>query len=137
MPASGIGRVAKCGKEEIVGLLTALRIFLEQDHDQVHGRWLALCRDIAAGLEGIAGAELALIERNGKGVPEVQLKLDQARLGLSAARLIKQLQDGDPSVHVNHARAREDMIVLGPTCLREGDVELLVKRIRAELGATR
>ena len=137
VPASGIGRVAKCGKEEIVGLLTALRIFLEQDHDQVHGRWLALCRDIAAGLEGIAGAELALIERNGKGVPEVQLKLDQTQLGLSAARLIKQLQDGDPSVHVNHARAREDVIVLGPTCLRAGDVELIVKRMRAELGATR
>ena len=67
----------------------------------------------------------------------MQLKLDQARLGLSAARLIKQLQDGDPSVHVNHARAREDVIVLGPTCLRAGDVELLVKRMRAELGATR
>lgn len=136
VPASGIGRVAKCGKEEIIGLLTALRIFLEQDHDQVHRRWLALCRDIVTGLEGISGAELALVERNGKGVPEVQLKLDQTRLGVSAARVIKQLQDGDPSVHVNHARARENIIVLGPTCLRAGDVELLVKRIRVELGAT-
>jgi len=135
VPASGIGRAAKCGKEEIVGLLTALRIFREQDFDHVHERWLGLCREIAAGLQGVPGTEVALIERNAKHTPEVRLKLNQERLGFSAAALIKRLQDGDPSVHVNHARARENVIVLGPTCLRAGDVELLISRVRAELGA--
>src|ERR671910_1127781 len=33
-PASGVGRVAKCGKEEIVGLLTALRLFLAEDSEE-------------------------------------------------------------------------------------------------------
>jgi D-glucosaminate-6-phosphate ammonia-lyase len=134
-PASGIGRAAKCGKEEIVGLLTALRIFLEQDHDQIHQRWLGLCRQIAAGLQGIPGTAVTIVERNSKDVPEVHLKVDRARLGFSAADLIKRLQDGDPSVHVGHARARESLIVLGPTCLRAGDVEILIKRMQAELGA--
>ncbi len=134
VPASGIGRAAKCGKEEIVGLLTALRIFLEQDYDQEHQRWLGLCREIATGLQGIDGAEPVLIERNGRGAPEVQLRLEQARLGVSAAKVIKRLQDGEPSIHVNHSRAREGMIALGPTCLRAGDIELLLKRVRAELG---
>lgn len=135
LPASGIGRAAKCGKEEIAGLLTALRLFLEQDHDRVHEQWLGLCREIAAGLHGISGATVTLIERNGKDVPEVHLKVDRDRLGFAAAELIKRLQDGDPSVHVNHARAREGVLVLGPTCLRAGDIELLIKRVRTELGA--
>lgn len=135
LPASGIGRPAKCGKEEIVGLLTALRIFLEQDHDQVHERWLRLCREMAAGLEGITGTAVTLVERNNKDVPEVHLKVDQDRLGFSAAELIKRLQDGDPSVHVNHSRARESILVLGPTCLRVGDIEVVITRMRAELSA--
>ncbi len=135
LPASGIGRVAKCGKEEIVGLLTALRIFLEQDHEREHKRHLGVCQEITTGLLGIPGGAVTLVENNGKGVPEVHLSVDRARLGFSAAELIKRLQDSDPSVHVNHGRAREGVIVMGPTCLRDGDIEILIRRVRTELGA--
>ena len=68
-PASGIGRVAKCGKEEVVGLLTALRLFLEQDHEEAHQRWLASCGEIAAGLVGLAGTIASVIERQQQGHP--------------------------------------------------------------------
>lgn len=135
LPASGIGRAAKCGKEEIVGLLTALRLFLERDHDREHERYLGVCREITTGLMGIPDTTVTLVERNSKGIPEVHLKVDQTRLGFSAAQLIKRLQDGEPSVHVNHARARESMIVMSPTCLKAGDVEMLIGRVRTELGA--
>ncbi len=135
LPASGIGRVAKCGKEEIAGLLTALRLFVEQDYGRVHDRWLSVCREMAAGLQGVAGIAVTLIERNGKDVPEVHVKVDRDRLGLGAAEVIKRLQDGEPSVHVNHARARDDVIVLGPTCLKEGDAAVVIERLRSELGA--
>lgn len=135
LPASGVGRVAKCGKEEIVGLLTALRIFVEQDFGSVHARWLGLCREIAAGLEGIPGTALTLIERNGKDVPELHLRIDRDRIGFGSPELIKRLQDGNPSVHVNHARARDGVIVLGPTCLADGDVAVVIERLRSELGA--
>jgi L-seryl-tRNA(Ser) seleniumtransferase len=76
-----------------------------------------------------------LLERNSKGIPEVHLKVNQARLGLSAADLIKRLQDGDPSVHANHARVREGVVAFGPTCLRPGDTAIVIDRVRIELGA--
>jgi D-glucosaminate-6-phosphate ammonia-lyase len=135
VPASGIGRAAKCGKEEIAGLLTALRIFLEQDHDRVHRQWLEQCQEMAAGLQDCPGTEVTLVERNSKDVPEVHVKLDRAQAQVMAPDLIKRLQDGNPSVHVNHARARENIIVLGPTCLRAEDTAVVIARIRAELGA--
>lgn len=135
LPASGIGRAAKCGKEEIVGLLTALRLFQEQDGDRIHEGWLDICRALLAGLQGIVGTETSIVERNVKGVPEVHLRVDRIRLGISAAEFVKRLQDGEPSVHVNHARVRDGIIVLGPTCLKTADIPILVQRVRAELGA--
>ena len=136
-PASGIGRAAKCGKEEILGLLTALRIFLEQDHEETYRHWLANCREIATGLEGITGTMVSLFECNSKGIPEVHLKVDPRRLGFTAGDLIKRLQDGDPSVHANHARTRDGLVVFGPTCLKPGDAAIVVERLRAELDAPR
>ena len=133
LPASGIGRVAKCGKEEIVGLLTALRIFVEHDPEEAHRRCLALCQEIATGLEGLQGARVNLVERNAKGIPAVELMVDHTRLGFSAADLVKRLQDGDPSVHANHARVREGLVVFGTTCLRPGDAAIVIARVRAEL----
>src|SRR5258708_1905750 len=49
-PQHGIGRVCKVGKEEIVGLLTALRLFIEEDPTARRARWTALMDGLAAAL---------------------------------------------------------------------------------------
>jgi len=132
-PASGIGRAAKCGKEEIVGLLAALELFLAEDTEERHRRWLALCREVADGLAGLKGAAATLVDNRYKGAPAVELAIDERVLGLSARDLVKRLQDGDPSVHANHARVRDGIIVFGPTCMKPGDPAIVVERVRAEL----
>jgi L-seryl-tRNA(Ser) seleniumtransferase len=134
-PASGIGRAAKCGKEEIVGLLTALKFFLEENVEERHRRWLALCQEVANGLKGVKGATVTLVDRKYKGAPAVELAVDEQALGFSARDLIKRLQDGNPSVHANHARARDGLVVFGPTCMKPGDPAIVVQRVRAELGS--
>ena len=49
LPRQGIGRPCKAGKEEIVGLLTALELFIAEGDAARHGRWLADARIIADG----------------------------------------------------------------------------------------
>jgi D-glucosaminate-6-phosphate ammonia-lyase len=135
LPSSGVGRVAKCGKEEIVGLLTALRLFLAEDSEARHARWLALCQEIVDGLTGLRGASVTLVHRRLRGVPAVELTIAEHELGFSARELVKRLQDGDPSVHANHGRVRDGIVVFGPTCLREGDAAVVIARVRAELSS--
>jgi D-glucosaminate-6-phosphate ammonia-lyase len=135
LPASGVGRVAKCGKEEIIGLLTALRCFLEENAQERYGHWLALCEEIADGLENLPGASVALVHRKYRGGPAVELAISEDAHGFSARDLVKRLQDGEPSVHANHARVREGIVVFGPTCLRPGDPAMVIARVRAELGS--
>jgi L-seryl-tRNA(Ser) seleniumtransferase len=133
LPASGVGRAAKCGKEEIVGLLTALRLFLDENVEARQAQWLALCEEIANALRGRRGTTVAVVSRKYKGAPAVELALDEQELGLSAIELVKRLQDGEPSVHANHARVRDGIVVFGPTCMKPGDAAIVIERVRAEL----
>ena len=136
VPASGIGRVAKCGKEEIVGLLTALKLFLEDNSDERHARWLSICEEIAEGLSGVQGATVALVDKKSARWPVVELAVHDG-LGFSARDLVKRLQDGDPSVHANHARVRDGIVVFGPTCMKPGEAAIVIERVRAELASRR
>jgi D-glucosaminate-6-phosphate ammonia-lyase len=135
LPASGVGRAAKCGKEEIVGLLTALRLFLEENSEERHVRWLGLCEEIANALRGRRGTTVAVVVRKYKGAPAVGLALDEDELGLSALELVKRLQNGEPSVHANHSRVRDGIVVFGPTCMKPGDAAIVIERVHAELGS--
>jgi len=137
LPASGIGRAAKCGKEEIVGLLTALELFLAEDSDQRHQQSLTICQEIADGLRDVVGVTVTVVDgTNGRG-PAVQVAVHANELGLTAREVVKRLQDGEPSVHANHSRVRDGIVVFGPTCMKPGDAAVVVRRVRAELGSAR
>jgi L-seryl-tRNA(Ser) seleniumtransferase len=65
----------------------------------------------------------------------VQVAVHANELGLTARELVKRLQDGEPSVHANHSRTRDGIVVFGPTCMKPGDAAVVVRRLRAELGS--
>ncbi len=56
----GIGRPCKVGKEAIIGLLTALGLFLAEKDAARHARWLATAHLIADGLKTVPLAAVAI-----------------------------------------------------------------------------
>ena len=77
-PQHGIGRSCKAGKEEIVGLLTALHMFIAEGDAARHARWLADCEIIAAALNG---HQVWVTGREDKAqVPSVEITPDPARI---------------------------------------------------------
>jgi seryl-tRNA(Sec) selenium transferase len=130
-PQHGIGRPCKVGKEEIVGLVTALRLFVEEAPETRYRRWLALMEALVAALEGAPHVKVELTaDRRSAEIPMVQLTLDPAGSPLSAAELLGRLRDGDPSIHANPSRVHEGVILFGPLCLKDGEPELIGKRLR-------
>ena len=61
LPAHGIGRPCKVGKEQIVGLLTALDLFLAEDDGQRTARWTALLEELRLRLEGVDRLKATLV----------------------------------------------------------------------------
>lgn len=131
LPASGIGRAAKIGKEQIVGLMTALRLFLEDDPEARRALWRARCEELMQAFAGIAHVQARIVEGE---VPMVEMALDR-HAGLTARELAKRLQDGNPGVAIHGGKLRQGLLVFGPSCLRPGEPALVGLALRNALGA--
>ena len=133
-PQHGIGRPCKVGKEEIVGLLTALRLFVEEDTTVRHQRWLDKMETLVQEC-GVLAHAAAEVVADGKRVevPTVRLTLDEERAGLSALELVRALEEGTPSIAANPTYVQEGVVVFGPLCLKTGEESTIAARLRALL----
>ncbi|MGQ0602127.1 MAG: aminotransferase class V-fold PLP-dependent enzyme [Anaerolineales bacterium] len=134
-PLQGIGRSLKVGKEEIVGLLTALRLFLARDEVAEHARWLAQSRTIAEALSDMPGLQCDIVE-NAQGIPLAHVQWEEARLRWRGAELVNALAEGDPPIGVGGDGAG-GVIVLNPFSLASGEAAMVAQRLRELLASTR
>lgn len=132
LPPHGIGRSCKAGKEEIIGLLAALRIFVSEGDDVRHGRWLKAAEEVANGCIGIAGIDVHISDtENSEGVPLVVLSLDRVRH--DATFVISALHNGKPSIHVDPGQREQNKIAINPTCLKDDEPGIIAAALRRAL----
>ena len=117
VPHHGIGRGFKAGKEEIVGLLTALDRFVKADDGQTNAALEARLKAIAVALDGL---DVKLVPASVTGrTPVLEIAVADA-LAMSA-----RLQRGDPPVHLSERHSARGVLTLDPqVLLPEHDVPL-------------
>ena len=103
-PHHGIGRGFKVGKEEIVGLMTALRRYSQRDLGAELTQWKADMERIVSALDGIPGVEAGVRfpQPGGRAVPNVHVTIDPAVMG-NAKAVVRALQEGDPPIFCSNA----------------------------------
>ena len=132
LPQHGIGRSCKAGKEEIMGLLAALRIFVSEVDAVRHARWLKSAQEVASGCMGIAGVDVRMHDaENSEGVPLVILSLDKARH--DATFVISALQNNKPYIHVDPGQREQNKIVINPMCLKDDEPGIIAAALRRAL----
>ena len=129
-PLQGIGRPCKVGREEVVGLLTALRLYLQRDHAAEQRAWLHMAQRMAEGLSGLKGVTTKVQEG---ARPSVALTFDEQALRKTAVQVVNELGDGDPIIAVQQGGADKGRLALGTMCLAEGEEEIVVRRLREVL----
>ena len=133
-PQHGIGRPCKVGKEEIVGLITALRLFVAEGDEARKAVWEATMAALANALGDLPHAQVRVVVNPGRPVPMVRLEVDEQAAGITGVDLVRQLIAGDPSIHVNTSGVYEGTLIFGPMCLKEGDVEAVSGRLHELIG---
>ncbi|MFH0849382.1 MAG: aminotransferase class V-fold PLP-dependent enzyme [Candidatus Bathyarchaeota archaeon] len=142
-PFHGVGRASKMSRETIVGFVTALNIYLQEDEEEKYTQWLAKAEWIRDQFTGTPGVEASIghhstIEDDHPMVPVCTLKLDPGTTHITSAELTARLRDGDPSVEVLNEpsfilKEPKGKLVINPEFLQPGEAETVVKTIKSIL----
>ena len=129
-PNPFIGRCMKVAKEEIMGLLTALRLFVEEDEDEENRRYTEICQNVVDALIEIPGLDVT-VEHDDVDwlVPTAVLKFNRDWNGPSREQLIAGLTGGDPRIFLQQ---RRDLAV-DPLTMQDHEVPIVIRRLREEL----
>ena len=136
-PNQAVARAAKTSKEEIVGLVTALELFLAEDEKAETKRYHEVCTAIVDGLADLPGLR-AVVEHDpvNRVLPTAVLYFTPDWVGPSGAAVQGALARGEPHIYVQqggHQGGYVDEIALDPINLQPGDEAILVARLREEL----
>ncbi|WP_119419150.1 aminotransferase class V-fold PLP-dependent enzyme [Desertibaculum subflavum] len=133
LPQHGIGRPCKVGKEQVVGLLVALRRFVAEDPAARHAAWLARLAEVQDALRSANQVQLTLVDAGGDTVPVLDARLDPGA-GHDVLDLVIALQNSMPSVHVDPTALRAGIIRFNPMALQPGEGRVAGARLAALLG---
>ena len=133
-PQHGLGRPCKVGKEQIVGLITALRLFVIEGDATRSSRWQAAVETLVREMGPLRHARATVAMSPGRPVPVVRLAVDEAAAGVTAIEVARRLAAGIPPIHTNPALAYEGVLLFNPMCLRDRDIGVIASRVRELLG---
>jgi L-seryl-tRNA(Ser) seleniumtransferase len=132
VPRQGIGRGYKAGKEEIMGLVTALHLFLQRDHAaerETCARRLHILVDQVQGTPHLT-PEFVASGPFHAGLPVARIGVDATGLGMDAFAFTRALIEGSPSIHPLERELAQGAILFNPFGLVEGDAERIAARCR-------
>ncbi len=127
-----IGRGMKVNKEEVLGMLVALELYLDKDHAREQREFESRAETIRSSAVAVPGVKAEIfVPEVANHVPHVRISWDPAR-GLTAADAVKALRDGEPSIGT---RAENDTIVVGVWMMRSGEDKIVARRLRQVLAS--
>ncbi len=135
VPRHGIGRSCKVGKEQIVGLLTALVRFTEDDDAARNGRFGLIVGALAAALGGLRGLRVRTVADPGHGgMPLLEIVIPEEANKPTAVQVASRLRAASPAVHVDSTNADAGILMLVPTCLGVDDAAFIGTAFAVALG---
>jgi L-seryl-tRNA(Ser) seleniumtransferase len=125
-----VGRGMKVNKEEMLGMLVALELFLEKDHAREYRdleKRAELVRTSAAAVPGVR-AEI-FVPEVANHVPHVRITWEGADEAAATAA-VKAMKDGEPSIGI---RSEGSALVLGVWMMKPGEEKTVARRLRQVL----
>jgi L-seryl-tRNA(Ser) seleniumtransferase len=142
-PNSALGRSMKVGKEEIIGLLTAVEELMSNDEEALIKKWISWCDVIVAGAHGFSGVIAKTIPpyfhmaggAHAPASPTVEIDFRNSKLNADDIRIM--LENNNPPIMVSTEKwetdlteAKDDVIVLGPGALQKGEAEVIAEALK-------
>ncbi len=128
-----VGRGMKVNKEEILGMLVAIEIYLAKDHTQEWALWekqIKMINDAAASVPGVK-PEMHVPEVANH-VPSIRIKWDATKLKITPDEVRKALRNGHPSIET---MGGDDSVDITTWMMIPGEERVVAKRLKEVLAS--
>jgi L-seryl-tRNA(Ser) seleniumtransferase len=134
-PNQFLGRVMKVAKEEIIGLITALRIFVEEDEEAEMRRFRQMSRSVVDALIEVPGLKVTLeYDDYDYLIPTALMTFTKEWKGQSRDQVLESMAEGDPPIFL-HTLGNPDELAVEPISMDDQELETVIRRLREELSA--
>ncbi len=136
-PHHAFGRSLKAGKEEIMGMLAAVEMWVKRDHDAEWKQWQAWLDNIAEQATQVTGVTTETLQPEdlSNHAPRLRLHWDAARVGITGTEVEEILLHGQPRIAVGGSSGtrrdgRPSSLTIMPYMMMPGDDRTAAAAIR-------
>ena len=123
-----IGRSQKVGKEEILGMVKALELYLKEDHDALAREWQSRLERISNQLTKIPGVSTEFFTPDiANHVPHMRISWD-ARVPLEAKEVSKMLRNSKPAIAIGGGEGKPGLSLCS-FMLQPGEDRIVAERL--------
>ena len=123
-----IGRSQKVGKEEIVGMVKALELFLAEDHDALAREWQGRLELISGEITKVPGVSTAFFVPDiANHVPHMRITWD-TRISLTPEQAAKLLRSSKPSIAISEGE-RQSGLSMNSFMLQPGEDKIVAMQL--------
>jgi uncharacterized pyridoxal phosphate-dependent enzyme len=138
-PHHGVTRSLKVGKEDAIGMLMAVEMWVKRDHEAEWKRWNGWLDHISQRVSAIPGVTTSVSQPNGLSnrTPSLRILWDRQKLGIAGDAVSRLLLDGDPRITLDAVRGTpqpgQNGVSVTPYMLAPGDERTIADRLVAVL----
>ncbi len=132
--ADSVGRGCKVGKEEIVGIWTAVESYFKRDHKAEWREWEARIAEIAKSLQGMKGIKMeTFVPEIANESPHLRVSWEESKPSLTNQNVAKQLRDGEPRIEIRPSPGDKPFLEIAVWMLQPGEQRIVARRVREVL----
>jgi uncharacterized pyridoxal phosphate-dependent enzyme len=126
-PNQALARSFKVGKEEIFGILQAVELYVNLDHQKMATKWRDTCDEIISKLGCVRHLQAIYCDTNqcGQPVPRVRIVVDSANPQISAQSIFDFLKASTPRIFLEF----DGELYISPDMLTTSEVAIVVEAI--------
>ena len=133
-PNQFMGRGMKVSKEEIIGFVTALELFVQEDEEAEMNHFREKAQKVVDAFIEVPGLRVT-VEHDEYDflTPNTVIRFDKDWQGPAKAHIMKALEEGDPPIHLQGTFLPDDMVAVDPFNVDEDEMAVMIRRLREEL----
>jgi len=125
-----VGRGMKVNKEEIVGMLAAVELYVEKDHQREGKEFEKRAETIRGAAASVPGVKAEVfVPEVANHVPHVRITWDGVTRQ-AANGVVNAMRDGEPSIAI---RSEDATLVIGVWMMRNGEEKVVARRLKEVL----